>query len=96
MQGAAVIDAIVVAPASVADHVAVVAVFGNPSIRLLGGPLTTLSPLDGYKAIDLCNGAGPVCSDGNDVPAQASIVKPDWQRRQCNSSPTGSPTRKHR
>ena len=36
-------------PADVADHVAAVAVFGNPSIRLLGGPLTALSPLYGYK-----------------------------------------------
>jgi cutinase len=50
-------------PANIADHVAAVAVFGNPSIRLLGGPLTTLSPLYGYQTIDLCNGADPVCSD---------------------------------
>src|SRR5215207_9398593 len=57
-QGAAVIDAITVAdqptlgfnqpmPANVADHVAAVTVFGNPSIRLLGSPLTALSPLYG-------------------------------------------------
>ncbi|MDT5185904.1 MAG: cutinase [Mycobacterium sp.] len=81
-QGAAVIDAIAIAdqptlgftqpmPANIADHVAAVAVFGNPSIRLLGGPLTTLSPLYGYKTIDLCNGADPVCSDGNDVAAHS-------------------------
>jgi cutinase len=81
-QGAAVIDAITVAdqptlgftqpmPADVANHVAAVAVFGNPSIRLLGNPLTALSPLYGNKTIDLCNGADPVCSDGNDVPAHS-------------------------
>jgi cutinase-like protein len=81
-QGAAVVDAITVAdqptlgftepmPANVADHVAAVAVFGNPSIRLLGSPLTTLSPLYGYKTIDLCNGADPVCSDGNDAAAHS-------------------------
>ncbi|SEH66333.1 cutinase [Mycolicibacterium rutilum] len=81
-QGAAVIDAIAVAqtptlgftqpmPATVADHVAAVAVFGNPSIRLLGGPLTALSPLYGSKTIDLCNGADPVCSNGNDVAAHS-------------------------
>jgi cutinase len=81
-QGAAVIDAITVAqvptlgftqpmPAAVADRVAAVAVFGNPSIRLLGGPLTSLSPLYGPKAIDLCNGADPVCSNGNDVAAHS-------------------------
>jgi cutinase len=81
-QGAAVIDAITVAdqptlgftqimPANVADHVAGVAVFGNPSIRLLGSPLTALSPLYGAKTIDLCNGADPVCSNGDDVPAHS-------------------------
>ena len=81
-QGAAVIDAITVAdqptlgftqimPAGVADHVAGVAVFGNPSIRLLGNPLTALSPLYGTKTIDLCNGADPVCSNGDDVPAHS-------------------------
>jgi cutinase len=85
-QGAAVADIITVAdqptlgfaqpmPANVADHVAAVAVFGNPSIRLLGGPLTALSPLYGYKAIDLCNGADPVCSDGNDVAAHSLYVE---------------------
>jgi cutinase len=85
-QGAAVVDAITVAdqptlgftqpmPANVADHVAAVAVFGNPSIRLLGSPLTTLSPLYGYKTIDLCNGADPVCSDGNDVAAHSVYVQ---------------------
>jgi cutinase len=84
-QGAAVIDAIAIAdrptlgfnqpmPAAVADHVAAVAVFGNPSIRLLGGPLTALSPLYGYKSIDLCNGADPVCSNGDDRPAHSLYV----------------------
>jgi len=85
-QGAAVIDAITVAdqptlgftqpmPADVANHVAAVAVFGNPSIRLLGNPLTALSPLYGYKTIDLCNGADPVCSNGDDVAAHSLYVQ---------------------
>jgi cutinase len=85
-QGAAVVDAITVAdqptlgftqpmPADVANHVSAVAVFGNPSIRLLGAPLTALSPLYGYKTIDLCNGADPVCSDGNDVAAHSLYVQ---------------------
>jgi len=85
-QGAAVIDAITVAdtptlgfnevmPANIADHVAAVAVFGNPSIRLLGNPLTALSPLYGSKTIDLCNGADPVCSSGDDVPAHSLYVQ---------------------
>jgi cutinase len=85
-QGAAVIDVITVAaqpalgfaqpmPANIADHVAAVAVFGNPSIRILGGPLTALSPLYGYKTIDLCNGADPVCSGGDDVAAHSLYVQ---------------------
>lgn len=85
-QGAAVIDALAIAdqptlgftqivPANVADHVAAVAVFGNPSIRLLGNPLTALSPLYGPKTIDLCNGADPVCSNGDDVAAHSLYVQ---------------------
>jgi cutinase len=62
-------------PTAVADHVAAVAVFGNPSIRLLGGPLTALSPQYGYKTIDLCNGADPVCSTGDDRPAHSLYVE---------------------
>jgi cutinase len=84
-QGAAVIDAITTAgspalgfdnvlPPEVADHVAAAVVFGNPSNRL-GQPLTTLSPLYGAKAIDLCNGADPVCSNGDDVAAHSNYVQ---------------------
>ena len=50
-------------------------VFGNPSIKLLGGPLTALSPGYGYKTIDLCNGADPVCSSGDDRPAHSLYVE---------------------
>lgn len=82
-QGAAVIDVITAVPfpaigfnmpmpAEVADHVAAVAVFGNPSAKL-GAPLT-LSPLYGPKAIDLCNAGDPVCSNGNDVAAHSDYV----------------------
>ena len=49
-------------PASVADHVAAVAVFGNPSDRYVGLPLTAVSPLYGGKTIDLCAPADPICS----------------------------------
>jgi cutinase len=84
-QGAAVIDAITTAgspalgfdnvvPPEVADHVAAAVVFGNPSNKL-GQPLTTLSPLYGAKAIDLCNGADPVCSSGDDVAAHSNYVQ---------------------
>jgi cutinase len=61
-------------PDSVADHIAAVAVFGNTANRI-GDPLTALSPLYGSKAIDLCNGADPVCSNGNDVPAHNLYVE---------------------
>lgn len=84
-QGAAVIDIVTVAsqpvlgfdtplPADVADHVAAVAVFGNPSNRVRG-PLTTLSPLYGEKTIDLCNEGDPLCSNGNDNSAHSEYVE---------------------
>jgi cutinase len=84
-QGAAVIDGITGDPAAlfglgqpmppeVANHVAAVAVLGNPLNRF-GGPLTALSPLYGAKTIDLCNGADPVCSSGDDRPAHSLYVE---------------------
>ncbi len=84
-QGAAVMDIVTAVPvagitvgpplaAPLVDRVAAVAVFGNPSNRL-GGPITALSPLFGYKSIDLCNGADPVCSDGRDVSAHRLYVQ---------------------
>ena len=47
-----------------ADHVAVVATFGNPSDRYLGGPISAVSPWYGAKAIDLCAPGDPVCTPG--------------------------------
>jgi cutinase-like protein len=93
-QGAAVIDIIAVEtnpilgftdpmPTDVADHVAAVAVIGNPSNRIKG-PLTTLSPLYGYKTIDLCNGADPVCSDGDDVGAHSRYVQSGMASQAAN------------
>lgn len=80
-QGAAIIDIITSVPfpaigfnnplpANVPDHVAALAVFGNPTARV-GLPLTS-SPVYGAKAIDMCNPGDPICSDGNDVPAHRS------------------------
>jgi cutinase len=75
-QGAIVIDLITIAQASVsgfvpvslpqdvADHVAALALFGNPSDRYLGAPVTTVSPWYGAKAIDLCAPGDPVCTPG--------------------------------
>ena len=74
-QGAMVIDLITIArasvagfiaatlPADVADHVAAVAVFGNPTDRLLG-PISAISPWYGQKAIDMCAPGDPICSPG--------------------------------
>ena len=80
-QGAAVIDIITSVPfpaigfnnpmpPNVPDHVAALAVFGNPTAKV-GLPLTS-SPVYGGKAIDLCNAGDPICSDGNNVPAHRS------------------------
>ena len=75
-QGAMVIDLITIARASVAgfnaatlsadeaDHVAAVAVFGNPTYRYLGGPISEISPWYGAKAIDLCAPSDPICTPG--------------------------------
>ena len=84
-QGAAVIDGITGDPGAllglgqpmppeVANHVAAVAVLGNPLNRF-GGPLTALSPLYGVKTVDLCNGADPVCSPGDDRSAHSEYVQ---------------------
>jgi len=62
-------------PPKVADHVAAVAVFGNPWGRSLGAPLTAISPLYGAKAIDLCNPGDPICSDGGDPSAHNRYVQ---------------------
>jgi cutinase len=75
-QGAAVIDLITIAqapvsgfvpvslPQDVADHVAALALFGNPSDRYLGAPVSTLSPWYGAKAIDMCAPGDAVCTPG--------------------------------
>jgi cutinase len=83
-QGAAVVDIVTAAPVGgvgftrplppdVADHVAAVAVFGNPSDHL-GGALTSVSPQYTDKTIDLCTGGDPVCSNGNTWSAHTGYV----------------------
>ena len=75
-QGALVIDLITALPVSIAgftpapmppdmaNHVAAVAVFGNPADRFIGAPLAAVSPEYGAKTIDLCVPGDPVCSPG--------------------------------
>jgi cutinase len=83
-QGAAVIDVIAAVPfpalgfnnplpPDAPDHVAALAVFGNPSAKL-GQPLTN-SPVWGGRSIDLCNGDDPICqTDGEDVAAHKAYA----------------------
>ncbi len=83
-QGAAVIDVISAVPfpavgfnnplpPNVPDHVAGIAVFGNPSAKL-GLPLT-MSPVWGGRSIDLCNGGDPICqTDGQNVAAHSAYA----------------------
>lgn len=77
-QGAAVVDVVTSIPIpgigftnplppAAADHIAAVAVFGNPSAKV-GLPLT-VSPVVGNRSIDICNPGDPICSDGNSVVA---------------------------
>jgi cutinase len=75
-QGALVIDQITIAQfpiagfvpetlaADQADHVAALALFGNPADRYLGAPVSTASPWYGAKAIDLCAPGDPICTPG--------------------------------
>ena len=77
-QGAAIVDVVTSIPIpgigftnplppAAADHLAAVAVFGNPSAKI-GLPLTA-SPVVGNRSIDICNPGDPICSDGNNVVA---------------------------
>ena len=75
-QGAMVIDLITIAQAQFAglipqiltadeaDHVAALALFGNPADRYLGAPVSVVSPWYGAKAIDLCAPGDSVCTPG--------------------------------
>ena len=79
-QGSTVIDLATNAmPAPVADHVAAVALFGEPSggfsSMLWGGqPLPTVSPLYGGKTISLCAPDDPICSGGGNIIAHVSYI----------------------
>ncbi len=80
-QGATVIDLATNAmPAPVADHVAAVALFGEPtsgfSSALYGGqPLPTLNPLYSGKTISLCAPDDPICSGGGNIIAHVSYIQ---------------------
>lgn len=78
-QGAGVIDMTTAdLPPQVADHVAAVAVFGNPEssfARMLGGGrLPAISPLYRPKTIDMCVPGDPICSEGRNGAAHVAYV----------------------
>src|SRR6201997_3543922 len=79
-QGAGVIDmATNDLQPQVAQHVAAVAVFGNPESAfartLGGGRLPTISPLYRPKMIDMCVPNDPICSEGRDPAAHLAYVQ---------------------
>jgi cutinase-like protein len=80
-QGATVINlASAAMPAPVANHVAAVALFGEPSSgfssMLWGGqPLPTISPLYSSKTISLCAPDDPICSPGGNIIAHVSYIE---------------------
>jgi cutinase len=79
-QGAGVIDlATESMPPHVADHVAAVALFGNPESTfartLGGGRLPTISPLYRSKTIDLCVADDPICSEGRNPAAHVAYIQ---------------------
>jgi cutinase len=99
-QGAMVIDLVTIARASVAGfqaatlsaddaaHVAAVAVFGNPTDRYLGGPVSDISPWYGAKAIDLCAPGDPICSPGPlALPTPAETASPAHHSYQQSGMP---------
>ncbi|OBB96437.1 cutinase family protein [Mycobacterium sp. 852002-40037_SCH5390672] len=79
-QGSTVIDLATNAmPASVADHVAAVALFGEPtsqfSSMLWGGqPLPTINPAYGSKVTSICAPDDPICSGGGNIMAHVSYI----------------------
>ncbi len=63
----------------VANHVAAVAVFGNPESTfarsLGGGRLPTISPAYRAKTIDMCVPQDPICSEGRSMAAHGMYVQ---------------------
>jgi cutinase len=80
-QGSTVIDlATADLPAPVADHVAAVALFGEPSSgfssMLWGGqPLPTISPLYAGKTTSLCTPDDPICSPGGNIMSHVTYIQ---------------------
>jgi cutinase len=79
--------------AEVADHVAALALFGNPSDRYLGAPVSTVSPWYGAKAIDLCAPGDPVCTGAMyTVPSHEDLSAPQHLSYSHSGMPTQAAT----
>jgi cutinase len=80
-QGSTVIDlATQQMPPSVADHVAAVALFGEPtsqfSSMLWGGqPLPVINPIYSSKTMSLCAPDDPICSPGGNIMSHVSYIE---------------------
>jgi cutinase len=62
-------------PPQLADHVAAVAVFGNPLRNMAGaGPLPQVSAAVGSKTIDMCAQDDIFCTPGKSLPAHFAYV----------------------
>ena len=89
-QGAMVIDQITIAQFPIAgfvpqtlsedqaNHVAALALFGNPADRWLGAPVSTASPWYGAKTIDMCAPGDRICATdaGMSIPTQDEMTSP--------------------
>jgi len=79
-QGAGVIDLAAPAlPPQAIDHVAAIAVFGNPTSplasNLSGAVFPPIGPPYSSKTIDLCADGDPTCSGGGNIMAHGSYVQ---------------------
>ncbi len=79
-QGAGVIDlAMPAMPPQAVDHVAAIAVFGNPTSplarNLSGAVFPPIGPPYSAKTTDVCANGDPTCSDGGNIMAHASYVQ---------------------
>ncbi|MGO9695273.1 MAG: cutinase family protein [Mycobacterium sp.] len=79
-QGAGVIDLAAPAlPPQAIDHVAAIAVFGNPTSplasNLSGAVFPPIGPPYSSKTIDLCADGDPACSGGGNIMAHGSYVQ---------------------
>ena len=62
-------------PQWVTDHIAAVALFGNPSRKFRRTPFTQANPTYRDRSVDLCAIGDPICSNGVNLPVHAAYVQ---------------------